>query len=210
MHLFGLTGGLASGKSAVAARLRIRGVPVIDADLLAREVVTKGSSGLRQIVIAFGPSVLDAEGELDRRALAAIVFSDEEKRKILNAITHPRIAELGLERARELSERGEPLAAYEAALLVESGLENAFRPLVVVAAPPEVQLARAIARDGCDDDEARARLAAQMPLEAKIAAADFVIENSSTLAALSKRTDEVLALICAQVCVDPARYPEPH
>ncbi|MEO6420972.1 MAG: dephospho-CoA kinase [Polyangiaceae bacterium] len=210
MHLFGLTGGLASGKSAVAARLRIRGVPVIDADLLAREVVTKGSSGLADIVEAFGPEVLDAEGSLDRRALAALVFSDEKKRKTLNAITHPRIAELGMERARELSERGEPLAAYEAALLVENGLESAFRPLVVVAAPPDVQLARAVARDGSDEDEARARLAAQMPLDQKIAAADFVIENASTLAALSQRTDEVLAAICERVGVDPARYPEPH
>lgn len=208
MHLFGLTGGLASGKSAVAARLRVRGVPVIDADLLAREVVAKGSNGLDEIAKFFGPTVLDAEGALDRRALAALVFSDEGKRKALNAITHPRIAALGTERAQEFASRGEPLAGYEAALLVESGLQGAFRPLVVVAASPEVQLRRAMARDGSDEEEARARLAAQMPLAAKIAAADFVIENDSTLAALGKRTDEVLAEICAKLGIDPARYPD--
>jgi dephospho-CoA kinase len=208
VHLFGLTGGLASGKSAVAARLRVRGVPVIDADLLAREVVAKGSSGLDEIAKFFGPTVLDAEGALDRRALAALVFSDEGKRKALNAITHPRIAALGTERAQEFATRGEPLAGYEAALLVESGLAGAFRPLVVVAASPEVQLARAMARDASDEEEARARLAAQMPLAAKLAAADFVIENDSTLAALGKRTDEVLAQICAKLGIDPARYPD--
>src|SRR5271155_4114768 len=130
MHLFGLTGGIASGKSAVAARLRAFGVPVIDADDVAREVVASGTEGLRAIVAEFGDGVLDAVGALDRKALGRVVFADDVKRKRLNAITHPLIGKRTRERAAELDRAGEPLACYEAALLVENGAQDAFRPLV--------------------------------------------------------------------------------
>ncbi len=209
MHLFGLTGGIASGKSAVARRLRARGVPVLDADLLAREVVEKGSDGLEAVVVAFGPDVLTPEGTLDRAKLAAVVFSDPAKRKQLEAITHPRISALTMRRAAELAEKGEPLACYEAALLVENGIADAFRPLVVVAAPESVQVARAAVRDGADAEAVRARIRAQMPLAAKVAAADFVIQNDGSLADLEARTDEALAAICRRIGVDVERYPLP-
>jgi dephospho-CoA kinase len=201
VHLFGLTGGLASGKSAVAARLAARGVPVIDADLLAREVVAKGSTGLEAIAQAFGPGVILPSGDLDRKALAAIVFADDGKRRALNAIVHPRIAELGMERAAELAQAGHELACYEAALLVENHLEDAFRPLVVVTAPLEVQIARAIVRDREPEDVVRGRIRAQMPIEEKVRVADFVLDNTGTLADLTQKTDEALARIAERVGV---------
>jgi dephospho-CoA kinase len=206
VHLFGLTGGIASGKSAVGAHLRARGVPVIDADELAREAVDPGSDGLLEIVKAFGEEVLRPDRTLDRKKLAAVVFGDDEKRKKLNAIVHPRVTTLTFTHAARLRDRGEPLACYEAALIVENGVADAFRPLVVVAAPEDVQVARACSRDKATADEARARIRAQMPLSEKVKVADFVIENTGSLAELHTKTDEVLAKICKQVGVDPARY----
>ncbi|WP_437960882.1 dephospho-CoA kinase [Sorangium sp. So ce119] len=196
--LFGLTGGLGSGKSTVAARFRAQGLPVIDADALAREVVAKGTEGLAEVVRAFGPEVLSPDGSLDRARVAAIVFADPDRRRQLNAIVHPRITALTLERAAALEAQGEPLACYEAALLVENRVTDAFRPLVVVAVPEAVQIARAMARDGATEDEVRARLAAQLPLSSKVAVADHVIENSGDRAATERQADEVLAAIRAR------------
>ncbi len=199
IRVFGLTGGLASGKSTVAARFRARGVPVIDADQLAREVVGPGSEGLARVVEAFGAGVLAPDGSLDRARLGELVFAEPEKRRALNAILHPRIGALSAQRITALDAAGEPLACYEAALLVENGLSDAFRPLVVVAAPLEVQLARATARDGSTEDQARARVAAQLPLATKIAAADYVIDNAGSAAETERRADEVLEAIQAAV-----------
>lgn len=209
VHLFGLTGGIASGKTTVAARLRARGVPVIDADALAREVVRPGSIASQEIRAAFGPDVFDQAGSLDRKALAAVVFSSPDKRAALNAITHPKIAVLSAQCASDLRARGEPLACYEAALLVENGLAEAFRPLVVVAAPEETQVTRAVIRDGSSVEDAEARVRAQMPLAAKIKAADFVIQNDATLADLRARTDAVLTALCDRLGVPASRFPIP-
>jgi dephospho-CoA kinase len=206
MHLFGLTGGIASGKSTVAQRLASRGVPVLDADAFAREVVRPGSDALREIRDAFGAAMVQPDGSLDRKALASVVFSDTESRRTLNGITHPRIAALTAERARELSERGEPLACYEAALLVESGLSEAFRPLVVVIAPEELRVARAMQRDGATSEAARARIATQGSQSELLRVADFVISNDADLSALDERTDGVLAEICRRVGLSPGRY----
>jgi dephospho-CoA kinase len=199
VHLFGLTGGIASGKSAVAARLRARGVPVIDADELAREAVAPGSEGLAQLTRLFGDDVLLPDGGLDRKRLAALVFADDARRTALNAIVHPIVSRLTMQEAARLREAGEPLACYEAALIIENGAADAFRPLVVVSAPADVQVARAMARDGASEEEARARLRAQMPLAEKTAVADYVIENTGTLEELTRRTDEVLDAIRARL-----------
>jgi dephospho-CoA kinase len=193
--LFGLTGGLASGKSTVAARLRALGVPVIDADQLAREVVAPGTPGLAAVVGAFGPAVLLPDGSLDRAALAALVFSDPDARRRLNAIVHPLIGAASAARVADLAARGEPVACYEAALLVENGLADAFRPLVVVAIPEAAQVTRAMARDQATEEQARARIAAQLPLSTKVAAADYVIDNGGSREETERRTDEVLAEI---------------
>lgn len=204
MHVFGLTGGIASGKSAVAARLRARGVPVIDADELARIAVEPGSRGLIDVVRAFGPDVLAADGSLDRKKLAAVVFGDDEKRKKLNGIIHPIVSTLTFARAAALRDEGHPLACYEAALIVENGVADAFRPLVVVAAPEDTQVARACARDSAEPEEVRARIRAQMPLAEKVKVADFVIDNTGSRADLERRTDEVLEAICTRLDVDVA------
>jgi dephospho-CoA kinase len=192
MHVFGLTGGIASGKSAVAARFLSHGVPVVDADVISREVPVKGSEALDLIVAAFGGGVLAPDGSLDRKKLAAEVFGDTPKLQRLNAIMHPRIAALSAKKMAELDATGAPLACYEAALLVENGLADAFRPLVVVSAPIEAQIARARGRDGASETEVRSRIAAQRPLEEKIKAADVVIQNDSSLEVLHARADEAL------------------
>ncbi len=202
VHLFGLTGGIASGKSTVAARLRLRGVSVIDADQLARDAVAKGTPGLADVVKAFGPGVLAADGALDRKKLASEVFSDDAKRKTLNGIVHPIVTMLTFKRAAELRDEGHVLACYEAALIVENGVADAFRPLVVVAAPEEAQIVRAGVRDAVSEVDVRSRIRAQMPLAEKVKVADFVIENAGTLADLERRTDEVLALICERLDLD--------
>ncbi len=209
MHLFGLTGGIASGKSTVASRLRARGVPVIDADELAREVVAPGTDGLRAIVQTFGEGVLDPTGALDRKALARIAFADDAARKRLNAITHPRIAQRTAERAAELGRTGEALGCYEAALLVENGVADMFRPLVVVSCPEAVQLERVRARDDASREDAMARIRAQKPLAEKVAVADFVIDTTGTLEANRQRTDQVLRSVCEKLGIDWARYPLP-
>jgi dephospho-CoA kinase len=209
IHVFGLTGGIGSGKSTVARRLRERGVPVIDADQLAREVVAPGSEGLAEIAAAFGPEVLTAEGALDRDAMAKLVFSDDDARRKLNAITHPRVGALSVARTAELEARGEPLACYEVPLLFEGRFAEAFRPVVVVTVSEEAQVTRTVARDRTTKEHARARMRAQMPLSEKARLADHVIDNSGDLDATYRRTDEVLDAICRDLGIDPARYPRP-
>jgi dephospho-CoA kinase len=177
-RVIGLTGGIASGKSSVARVLRELGARVVDADLLARQVVEPGQPAYDDIVRSFGRDVLAPDGEIDRKKLGAIVFADAEQRRRLNAITHPRIAAAGQAEIARHASAGATVVFYEAALLVEAGLHRALAGLVVVSAPPEVQLARLVARDGLSESEARARLAAQLPLADKLAVATHVIDNA--------------------------------
>jgi dephospho-CoA kinase len=209
VHIFGLTGGIGSGKSTVARRFRARGLPVVDADQLAREVARKGSPGLSEIVSRFGAGVLDAHGELDRKKLAAIVFQDDAARRALNAITHPRVGALSAERFGELDRRGEPLACYEVPLLFEGSLADAFRPVVVVWTPLEVQVARAASRDDVAREDVLARVRAQMPLDDKVRRADYVVDNSGDEPMLLANADAVLDAICERFGVDASRYPKP-
>ena len=209
MHVFGLTGGLASGKGVVSARFAARGVPVVNADELAREVVAPGSPGLAAVVEAFGATVLDANGALDRKQVAARVFAEPDARRRLEAITHPRIQARMRERIAALGLQGEPLACYEAPLLVEVGSADQLRPLVVVAATEAHQLARAARRDGMSEAEARRRLAAQLPLAEKIAVADHVIDNDGSVAEAEAAADRVLDAICVRLDLAPERYPRP-
>jgi dephospho-CoA kinase len=187
----GLTGGIASGKSTVAATFRDLGVPIVDADAVAREVVLPGTPGLTAIVSSFGPEVLLPDGSLDRKKLGERIFGDEAARRTLNAITHPRIAAESARRVAELSTGPAPYVIYEAALLVENGLARAFDALVVVAVDPETQVRRLMARDGIDEAAARGRLATQLPLEDKIAMADHVIDNGGTREETRRRVEEV-------------------
>ncbi len=198
LQVFGITGGIGTGKSRVAAMLRERGVPVVDADELAREAVAPGSPGLAEIVQSFGPGVLAADGSLDRKGLAALVFTDETARKRLNAITHPRVRQLAQARFAELAQQGVSLAGYDVPLLFEVGLEQLLRPVVVVAASEDTQLARIVARDGAGGADARARTAAQLPLAEKRRRADYVLENDGSLAELSAQVDGLLEKLRAR------------
>lgn len=182
-RVIGLTGGIASGKSTVAAMLRDEGAHIVDADVLARDVVAPGTPALAEIAERFGPGVLHGDGSLDRKQLGAMVFADPEARRALERITHPRIAAAGQEAIAHLAARGVDPVIYEAALIVEKQLHAWMNGLIVVAVPPAVQLERLTARDGLDQDAARARLAAQLPLADKVAVADHVIDNSGTLEA---------------------------
>jgi dephospho-CoA kinase len=206
IRVFGLTGGLASGKSTVAARFTARGVPVIDADALAREVVGPQSPGLAEIVARFGAEVT-RDGALDRRRLAEIVFSSPEQLARLEAIIHPRVQALRDTRVSELQARGEPLACYEVPLLYEKGLAHDLYPIVVVSLPEAVQIARARHRDSSTEAQVRARLSAQLPLVEKAQRADYVIDNGGSVESTIRAADAVLDRVCAQLGVDPAQYP---
>jgi dephospho-CoA kinase len=208
-HVFGLTGGLGSGKTTVAARWRARKLPVFDADDLARSVVMPGHQGLDAIVAEFGREILHDDGTLDRGKLARIVFNDKVARKKLEDITHPFVhAALEVE-LRRLELREEPLACYEAPLLVETDRADLYRPLVVVSAPESDQVVRAMHRDHADEHHVKARILSQAPLSAKVRIADHVIDNSGELNLTIEQADQVLDKICRSFFIDPRRYPRP-
>ena len=196
MRVYGLTGNIGSGKSTVARLLRERGVPVVDADQVARDLVLPGQPALAEIASRF-PGVVAPDGRLDRKALGARVFADEAERKALNEILHPRIAAESGSRLAALAEEGRELAIYEAALIVENGLDALFDGLVVVTAPEDDQVRRVAARDGLAEAETRARIAAQLPAKEKAARGDFVIDNGSGLEALAAQVDRVLGALRA-------------
>ena len=182
MRVFGLTGGIASGKSTVGKLFADLGVFVVDADRIAREIVEPGTPALAELVAAFGPAIVDAEGRLDRKRLGALVFADPDKRQRLNAITHPRIAERTQAKLAELAASGHELALYEAALLVENGVHHGLQGLIVVSVDEATQRRRLADRDGFVAEEIEQRLRAQAPLADKLAAATHVIDNRGTLA----------------------------
>lgn len=182
--LVGLTGGIGTGKSTVSAMFQALGCVLIDADVLAREVVEPGQSALAEIVTEFGRGVLRADGSLDRKALGEIVFADALERQRLEAITHPPIRERLARRLAELAEqRFRGLVVFDAAVMIESGNHRNMDRLVVVVADEATQLARLQARDGTGRDEALRRIRSQMPLSEKAKLADYVIDNSGDRAA---------------------------
>jgi dephospho-CoA kinase len=187
----GLTGGVASGKSTVSAILADLGALVIDADELAREVVGRGTPGLERVVEAFGPGMLTETGELDRPKLGAMVFGDEDKRRILEGIIHPLVRE----RSAELEAAAAPgdLVVHDIPLLAEAGMAAAFDAVIVVDAPTEVQVARMLRDRGWTREEAESRIAAQASREDRLAIATYVIENTGSLDDLGRRVEAVYA-----------------
>ena len=190
--MIGLTGGIGSGKSTVAARMRRAGVPVIDADRVAREIVEPGSPALVEIERVFGAEVIATDGSLRRKALGAIVFSDPEKLATLNRITHPAILRLTQRRLADLASAGHPWAVYEAALILENGLSPGLDQLVAVVCDPNRQLERVMKRDGLSETDASARIASQTGNERKREAADHVLENDGELEALIVEVDDLV------------------
>jgi dephospho-CoA kinase len=192
LKLVGLTGGIGTGKSTVARMIRDLGVPVIDADLLAHQIVEKGQPAHAEIVAAW-PEVVDSGGEIDRRRLASHVFAHPAARKRLEAITHPRIWQRVQELTDELFRQGFRLAFLDAALLVETGLHRRLEGLVVVTAGEAQQVSRVMSREGCTPSQARARMRAQLPLEAKRRQATAIIDNSGDQAATRRQVEELLS-----------------
>lgn len=193
VHVIGVTGGIASGKSTVAKLLQQRGAVVVDADQLARHIVEPGQPALAQLVERFGTEILTADGALDRKRLGAIVFSDASARSDLDRIMHPRIAAASAQAIRQAASAGARVVFYEAALLVETRRHLAMSGLVVVTASPEIQLSRIMARDSLSAADAQARIAAQAPVEAKLQAATWVIHNDGPIDDVKAQLDDVIA-----------------
>jgi dephospho-CoA kinase len=195
----GLTGGIGSGKSAVAGRLAEHGAIVLDGDTAARAVVAPGTPGLARIAETFGPEVLRADGSLDRARLAGIVFSDDTAREKLNDITHPLIHEHMRAAEDAAVAAAGPLAivVHDVPLLAEGQRSAEFELVIVVDVPPEVQVSRLAGR-GLPEDQARARMAAQASRDERLAIADIVIDNSGTLEDLDRRVAEVWAGLVAR------------
>lgn len=186
----GLTGGIGAGKSEVARRLVAHGAVLIDADVLAREVVAPGTEGLAEVVAEFG-DVLTPAGELDRPAVGRLVFGDQVARRKLESIIHPRV------RARAAEIEAEAPAGsvvvHDIPLLVETGQADRFDRVLVVDVPPEIQLERLVGERGMSAEEARSRIASQASRGERLAAADLVVDNSGSLADLDRRIDEIWA-----------------
>ncbi|GAB7003819.1 dephospho-CoA kinase [Nocardioides sp. AN3] len=191
----GLTGGIASGKSTVSRILSELGATVIDADQLAREVVAAGTPGLAAVVDAFGPSVLTAQGDLDRPGLGAIVFAEPERRRTLEAIVHPLVRA----RAAELESAAGPdaVVVHDIPLLAETGQASTFDAVIVVDVPEDVQVARMLRDRGWTEADARARIAAQASREARLDIATHVIDNTGTLEDLRRKVTEVFEELVA-------------
>ncbi len=190
MLLVGLTGGIGSGKSTVARMLEERGAVVFDADLLAREAVEPGTPGHTAVIERFGADVLAPGGELDREALASIVFADPSARRDLEQIVHPEVRRLfadGSEAYRDTDR----IVVFSAPLLVESGMHTAFEILVVVSATVATQIERLMRQRGMSEAAIRARIDAQAPLDDKAAVADFLVDNEGTLAELESQVERL-------------------
>ena len=188
----GLTGSIAVGKSFVLAVFGELGCHVLDADRTARQVVMPGTPGLAEIVREFGEGVLTAEGVLDRPRMASIVFADEEKRLLLNSIVHPLVFEAQDRWMREReAEDPDGIAIVDAALMIESGGYRRFEKLIVVWCEPEIQFERLIKRDVLSEEEAKRRIASQMPQEEKKKYADFLIDTSGGFDATRERCGQV-------------------
>ena len=187
----GLTGGIGAGKSEVSARLAAQGAVVIDADAIAREVVEPGTEGLAEVVEAFGPEVLLPDGTLDRPRLGEIVFGDPELRGKLNAIVHPRVGA----RMAELEGEAAPgaIVVHDVPLIAEGGRTDAYDLVVVVDAPPRVQIDRLVRRRGMTREQAKARMAAQASREQRLAIGDMVIDNSGSLTELDRQVGDLWA-----------------
>jgi dephospho-CoA kinase len=189
MEMWGLTGGIACGKSTVSGMLKSRGAVIVDADQLARQVVAPGSEALKEIVDRFGQDVLQADGALDRKKLGQRVFADEAARQDLGRITHPRIAALAAQQSLEAEAGAAKVVVYDAPLLIENGLHGGMREVLVVACEEATQVARLVRRDGLNRLEALARIHSQMSLDEKRQVATVVIENNGDLEDLKAQVD---------------------
>ncbi len=191
MRIYGLTGGIGSGKSTIAAMFRDEGIPVVDADRIARDVTAPGEYAYLEIVHRFGRGILRDDGTIDRKKLGDIVFSDPARRAELEAVTHPRIVEGIAYALQKLAAEGHRTVIVEAALIHEKGRGGMFDAVIGIRCRRRQQVERLVARDGISEDKVELRLSAQMDVDAKAMASDYVIDNSGDLSATR---DQVRAL----------------
>ncbi|KAF9006756.1 CoaE-domain-containing protein [Cyathus striatus] len=189
MLVIGLTGGIATGKSTVSSLLRSHQIPIVDADIIAREVVQPGTPALADIVKVFGPEVLLPDGSLDRKKLGSIIFNDGAKRKKLNGIVHPAVRREMVWQVVRHWIRGERICVLDVPLLIEGGLWKWVGKVVVVYCSADLQLQRLMQRDSSDVEDARSRLDSQLPITEKVAYADQVIDNSGSKQELEEQVE---------------------
>ncbi|MDC0720098.1 dephospho-CoA kinase [Nannocystis bainbridge] len=204
MDVYGLTGGIGSGKSAAAEIFEDCGIPVVSADELSRVVVTPGSEGLGAVVAAFGDGVLDDNGELNRRKLGALVFKDPSLRQKLESILHPRIRDRFQDVLAALTATGHKMVVYEVPLLFETGLDKQVKAVILVSAPEAQRIARVVSRDRLTEPEVRARLAAQLDDATRRARAHFILENDKDLAHLKQQVLNLLPTLRSGAIPRPA------
>jgi dephospho-CoA kinase len=195
VKLVGLTGGIASGKSTVAEILKRQGAAIINADVLAREVVEPGHQAWTEIVNTFGIAVLQPDRTLDRQKLRAIIFDDAAARKKIESIIHPQVRALAEQRIREHAAAGYAVIVYEVPLLFEGNLQEWLRPVILVACDVDTQRNRLQSRDNLSAAQAQKHIDAQMSLKAKRRLADYVIENNGSLEDLKRQVQAVLEKI---------------
>ena len=194
----GLTGGIASGKSTVAAMLATAGARIVDADRIARQVVQKNQPAYHDIVRRFGASILDPEGQIDREALGTIVFNDKNAKQALNEIVHPRVHEVMQQHIHALARtHPEDPVILDVPLLIESGWHKFLPVVILVYVPESIQKMRLMARDGLTETDAMARIRAQMPIDAKRAYADYIIDNTGTRETTQRQVRRVYKQIAA-------------
>ncbi|KDP28126.1 hypothetical protein JCGZ_13897 [Jatropha curcas] len=192
MRIVGLTGGIASGKSTVSNLFKSHGIPVVDADRVARDVLKKDTGGYKKVAAAFGDDILQVNGEVDRAKLGQIVFSDPAKRQLLNRLLAPYISSGIFCKILKLWLRGCKVIVLDIPLLFEAKMDKWTKPIIVVWVDTEIQLRRLMARDGSSEEDARNRINAQMALDLKRTKADIVIDNTGSLEELERQFQKVL------------------
>lgn len=192
MITFGLTGGIACGKSTVTKTFRAHGIPMVDADIVAREVVAPGTPGLAAIVEAFGAEYLLPDGTMDRIKLGKFVFGNQDALHKINCIMGPIIHEESDRQLAAFHAEGHQIVGYDAALIVEQNNYKKYQPLIVVSCPQDTQIARLMSRNTLTREEAVARISAQFPVEQKIKLADFVVDTSGTIENSIAQTKKII------------------
>lgn len=195
MKWYGLTGGIGTGKSTVAKIIREQGIPVVDADEIARQVLSPGSDGYNQVIDVFGEMVLDSSNQIDRKLLGAIVFGDREHLIQLEQILHPLIEKERFQRKGDLERAGHKVAFYDIPLLFEKKLDKEFDATIVVYCSPEEQLKRASQRDGVNIEVIQKRMENQLAIEEKISRADYAIDNNGGISLLKQNVLDLLSTL---------------
>lgn len=199
MFKLGLTGGIATGKTTISNYLKTKGIPVLDADEYARKVVEPGTPGLTYIVNTFGKQVLQSDGSLNRKLLGQIIFNDMTARQKLNGITHPRIQQMMTDELQKLAKDKTPLVILDIPLLLENHNIAGADAIMVVTVPESIQLNRLMQRNNLTKEEAQRRIDAQMPLSEKEKLADFIVDNSGTIANTLTQVDKVIQNITESI-----------